>query len=93
MKIAFAEKCQWRAMYVRFGDRQVFHIGVDPNYGVKPTLFGGFGIGSWNSWIKPHGFNFRLPLPWMAWNGSENRVRMFFYNLFTRFWHSVDGRF
>jgi hypothetical protein len=93
MRIHFAESCAWRAMYVRIGDRQVFHLGVDPNDGVKPKLFGGFAFGSWDSWLKPYGFNFTLPLPWARWTGSSNPIRLFLCRLSSRFWHAVDGRY
>ena len=93
MKITFAEKCAWRAMYVKVGHTQVFYIGVDPNNGVKPKLFGGIAVGSWYSWLKPHGFNFRLTLPWVGWTGSTNPVRMYFYKKLHSFWFAVDGRY
>lgn len=40
MKIAFADKCAWRAVYVYAGDRQLFRIGIDPTADTGPQFFG-----------------------------------------------------
>ena len=82
MQIQTAGGCAWRALYLSLNGRQIAHIGVDPNNGVTPQLFGGF---RWKS--------FRLPLPTLRWKWPCSGVRMFAYRMVHQFWFNVDGRY
>lgn len=61
LRIAFAEHCAWRALYVyrpvdvetgwnRWYDVQVFRLGFDPGDCGRATIFG--AIGGWSFRIK-----------------------------------------
>ncbi len=99
MKIQFAKMCAWRAIYFKTAaGYQFFHIGVDPNDGVKPALFGRITIRSWN-W-KPGDkffrFGWRIPLPTILWASWYRRPSWFWQNAYhvsKKFWHRVDGRY
>lgn len=79
--VSFAENCAWRAAYLYVDGRQVAHIGVDPNHGVRPTLF-----------LKVGRDNFRYNLPRVPWRMDAGPVYLHLYKLAATFWHNVDGR-
>lgn len=99
MNITTAKGCAWRAFYVArdlpdgYGRHQFFHLGVDPNNGVRPVCFGAIG----NPW-KRRGFRicWRFPLPWVRWRPvQDQRFRALWlaeYRLAKWFWLRVDGR-
>lgn len=100
MKIQFAEKCAWRAIYVQtdLGYR-FFHIGVDPNDGVQPKCFGRVSV---RLPVRNHdgryllNWGWRFTLPWVAWGSTYRKPHWFWlplYKVMRRFWHNVDGRF
>jgi hypothetical protein len=86
----------------------VAYIGVDPNNGVKPTLFGGVDL-RWDMRFRlayklirlSVGVNglslafhmFRLPLPYLPWRSSAGKLYREAYKLSSRFWHNMDGRY
>lgn len=85
--ITTANGCAWRAVYLRVGDRQVFHAGVDPNDGTRPVFFASVaGLGS-----------IRVGLPYVPWAWASRTGYaapvMLAYRLSSRFWHRVDGRY
>lgn len=97
MKVMDGGGAAWRARYLYCDDTLVCHIGIDPNGGTNPVLFG--GIGGW--WIKrkrwiPHLW-WRIPLPRIPWRWvmetDYDPFCIFFYKLFSRFWHGMDGRY
>lgn len=72
----------WRARYVYRGGRKVAHLGIDPNDGVKPTLFGSVG-----------GRSFRVGLPTVPWRVGAGRLYLSAYKASRWFWHGMDGRY
>jgi hypothetical protein len=98
MQITFASMAAWRALYIArantsdgYGRHQFFHIGIDPNDGIRPTLFGGF-VNPWNR--RGFSFRWRVPLPHVKWkNGGGSRFHLFLYGISHKFWHKMDGRF
>lgn len=82
LKLLTAAGCAWRALYLNHNEKQVAHIGVDPNHGVKPKLFGRVGD-----------FSFRIGLPWMPFKHPAHPIYMRAYKLSSQFWHGVDGRY
>lgn len=99
LTIQFAERCQWRAVYVSrqlrdgCGRHQFFHMGVNPDSGVRPTFFGGVSNPFCRRGALSFNFSWRLPLPRIRWKHTAGPVRMWAYGLSSRFWHSVDGRY
>jgi hypothetical protein len=92
--ITRAEKCAWRALYIRYGTTQIAHIGVDPNDGNRPQLFGGIaGRRDCTGGRKATLFSFRVGLPTMHWRSNMGPVRLAIYKAVRRFWHNVDGRY
>ena len=88
IEIERAKGCAWRALYVRVNGTQVVHIGVDPNNGTRPQMFGGFFL----SREKQGRFRFRLPtVHWHDAQKSEHHMRA--YCVMRDFWHNVDGRY
>ncbi len=81
--IEFAEKCAWRAAYLFVDGRQVAHIGVDPNHGVRPRLFVMVGGGRSHNFLLP-----RVP-----WKQDASLLYLHAYRLSASFWHNVDGRY
>lgn len=94
--------CGWRAVYLSraLSDgcesaHQFFHVGIDPNNGTRPQMFGAIaspfkrrGPGSFH--LK---FRFGLPhVPWRYYDalGPVSRVA---YRISSRFWHRMDGRY
>lgn len=76
----------WRALYVYVKGRQLAHIGIQPDNGVKPTLFGGVGF-------APKQYNFRVPLPTIRWKYPHGKVWLRAYKFSQEFWHGMDGRY
>lgn len=87
MRVKFAEKCAWRAVYVYHKDVQIAYLGFDPESS-RPRLFGAIGNKRRDfvkiNWVVPHiswplaaRFQFLLPL----------------YNVQQRVLHRIDGRF
>lgn len=72
----------WRGRYLYVNDRKVAHLGVDPDHGVKPRLFG-----------SVMGKEFHLPLPTLHFKSPASPLRMATYKAVHRFWHNVDGRY
>jgi hypothetical protein len=89
-----AEKCAWRALYVRVNGRQVAHIGIDAHRGFAahgPELFGGIGRGYTD--YRQH----RIRLPWFSFRLAY-RLRRFgglaIYRAFERLrWALVNPDF
>src|SRR5262245_12282405 len=87
MRLQFAERCAWRALYLYRADgRQVLRLGVDPHDGVRPALFG--AVGRWS---------LRLTLPYVPWRWvmatRYARPVALLYRASMRFWLGVDGRY
>ncbi len=80
--VEFAEKCAWRAAYLFVDGRQVAHIGVDPDHGVRPKLF-----------AKVAGRSFRFNLPRVPWRQDASPLYLHAYRMSASFWHNVDGRY
>lgn len=72
----------WRARYIMINGRKVAHIGVDPNGGTRPEMFGSL-----------LGREFRFSLPTLHWKYPASPLRMRAYKLTSAFWHNVDGRY
>lgn len=72
----------WRARYLYVDGRKVASIGVTPNEGVTPQLFG-----------SVLGKEFRFPLPTLSWKNPCHPLRMKAYVAVRTFWHNVDGRY
>lgn len=77
-----AKGCAWRARYLYLNGRQIAHIGVDPNNGVKPKAFGGVG-----------GMSFRFTLPWVAWRYNASPLLRPLERMSSWFYHNLDGRY
>jgi hypothetical protein len=88
MKVMFAEKCAWRAIYFYIGQRQVFHVGIDPSYSYGPNLFGGLEL-SWLTYYK----RWRIIIPHIRWRSGMNRFKLAIYRRQQWFWHKIDGRY
>jgi len=82
IKMMTANGSAWRAVYLFVNDRQVAHLGVDPNDGVKPVAFGG---------VLSHGF--RVGLPHVPWRSNAGSMYVRAYKASSMFWHKVDGRY
>ncbi len=82
LKIMAATKCAWRARYLYINDRKVAYIGIDPNEGVNPQMFGGI-IGK----------TFRFRLPSLSWKYPCSSIRTAAYKAVRTFWHNMDGRY
>jgi len=79
--------CQWRARYLyAFSRVPRFFVGIDPDYGNKPTLFGGWYV----SRNRQGRFRFRLPS--LRWQHQQRGVRKWAWWLSHNFWHRMDGR-
>lgn len=87
LKVSFAAGCAWRAIYLYLNERQIAHIGVDPNNGTRPQAFGGIAIPK--VWDK----SFRVGLPTLRFKHPMSPVRSKAYSLVHTFWHKVDGRY
>lgn len=88
IEIERARDCAWRALYLRVNGTQIAHIGVDPNHGTRPQMFGGVSLSR-----TRHG-EFRVNLPTIHWydaRKSEHHMRA--YRVVRAFWHNVDGRY
>ena len=88
--------CAWRARYFYlFGRVPRFYIGINPDHGNKPTLFGGWFINrgpipyTKSRWRSG---KFRLRLPSLRWQYQQKGVRKWAWWLSSRFWHQMDGR-
>ena len=82
MKVMFAKQCAWRAMYVFVGDRQVAHLGIDPEPS-KPQVFG-----------RLFGWSFRFTVPHLSWSRAAGHpVLLPLYRAQGRLLHRIDGRF
>lgn len=82
LEIKNAGGAEWRARYVYVNERKVAHIGVVPNNGVNPELFGSLA-----------GKEFRLPLPTVKWKHPCNPLRFAAWKVVHTFWHNMDGRY
>ncbi len=91
IKVSFAERCAWRAVYIYLQGKQVAHLGVDPRDGVRPQVFGGIagGVTSETNWSH----SFRLNIPTLRFKHPSTALYSKAYSLTSRFWHKVDGRF
>ena len=94
MRIVFAEKCGWTAVYIyNAKNRKVFHLGIDPGCGGNniPLLFG-----SVNGWS----YRFNLPhIPW-SWvsrhfvnSPIRYRIIVKLYQASGKFWRLFDRRY
>lgn len=84
MKIVFAEKCAWHALYVyggngAYGSPLRFSIGIDPTFGPGAKLFGAIGwrmscvgkrIGAWHWSVH---LPFRKSRHWAKLDGRRTR--------------------
>ncbi len=84
IEIKTAKECAWRALYLRVNGQQIAHVGVDPNNGTRPVLFGGCDL-LWR--------HFRIRLPSVPWRSNAGKVYSCAYTISQRFWFGVDGRF
>jgi hypothetical protein len=96
IKIQFAERCAWRAVYISWTatetrgyslvplgiEKRILTLGVDPEPG-KPKVFG---------CVFGRDFRFRVPLLF-PWKSTTNRLRVWLYQKENRLWHSLDGRY
>lgn len=82
VEVADAGGASWRARYLYVNGSKVAHIGVTPNGGTKPQLFGSVA-----------GREFRLPLPTVRWKYPCSPLRMAAYKVVHQFWHNMDGRY
>ena len=96
--VSFADGCAWRAVYVRWTaverqgcyvvptgrERRLLTLGIDPNDGTKPQVFG-----------NVLGLDFRFRLPVLRWSMRVVSCRplYWFYRKQSAFWHRVDGRY
>jgi hypothetical protein len=100
MKITFAEKCAWRAMYVTAFGKQIFRIGIDPTTEYGPKFFIASGL------FGHRGYRgLRITLPHIKWGWASQYgprkwhsyllptfIRTVLYRASSKFWHSFDGR-
>ncbi len=106
MRVTFARRCAWRAIYLStngsqdWGPFQFAHLGVDPNNGSRPQVFGEFPFWARRTCtgrLVARVFRFRLPLPRIPWGWcmatKYARPVVWAYSLSHRFWHRVDGRY
>lgn len=82
VELETARGCAWRARYLRVNGRQVAHLGVDPNDGTRPQLFG-----------RIFARSFRFALPTVHWKHPMSPLRSRLYGAVHLFWHMVDGRY
>lgn len=83
MRIAFANRCAWRAFYIYLDSgRKIAHLGIDPTADRGPTCFGSIA-----------GFSWRFGLPHFKWKYPCSPIRMAAYRLSQRFYHGLDGRY
>ncbi len=93
-----AERCAWRAVYLYWGDTQVFAVGVDPSARddvISPELFWRCGAATILRRIVKGSHRVRLPhVPW-SWCARTNYAWpvMLLYRLSSWFWSGVDGRY
>ena len=88
LSVRTAGGCQGRArdLYA-FSRVPRFFVGIDPDHGNKPTLFGGWYI----SRNRQGRFRFRLPS--LRWQYQQKGVRKWAWWLSAKFWHHMDGRY
>lgn len=102
---SFAERCAWRAVYVYLGERQVFHVGIDPSAGPGPSFFAAFhpfcGLGlrgrwpvfdSVRVWLYRLG-EVRFVVPHIRWRSGMPAWKLALYRRQGRILHGLDGRF
>ena len=77
----------WRARYLRINGTQRCYIGVDPNDGVTPQLFGGYFL------HRELQGSFRIPLPTVRFKHPCSPLEARVYGIVRRFWHNMDGRY
>lgn len=82
IRIATSQGAAWRGVYAYCGQTQIVRLGVDPNGGTRPELFG--ALGRWS---------FRLRLPLIAWRYPCGPLRMRLYQAQGAFWAGMDGRY
>jgi hypothetical protein len=80
LELVKAEGCAWRARYLNLDGRQIAHIGVDPNQGVNPSLFGSIA-----------GRSFRFKLPTVPWKCDASPLYLRAYKVSSAFWCGMNG--
>jgi hypothetical protein len=107
MKIQFAERCGWTAIYLSTRPRtdrasiQFAHIGIDPHNGTRPTLFGSIPYGTayrpYDKTEWPEMISFRFNLPCISWGfvvrHNYSRTAKAMYRISQRFYCLFDRRF
>lgn len=78
---AFSSRCAWRAVYLRWNQRQFAHLGLDPTCQPRPAVFG-----------SAFGRSFRLELPTIRWRMGMSRATLAAYRLQGRIFSALDGR-
>lgn len=82
IKIMDGGGAAWRARYVYVNGDKVAHLGIDPDGGRRPALFGSLA-----------GKEFRVNLPTVPWKYPSSALYLRAHKLSSEFWHGLDGRF
>lgn len=106
IKVAFANRCQWRAIYLSVvalrdkqcpygADHQFFRIGINPQHdAIGPKLFGAIAC-PWSRLGFAWSWSIPLPYqPWGSWSVQRGtRVGLWLHRISSQFYFGLDGRY